>query len=53
MIFTCHANMIEELHFDTRQYAHIVWNNAEQLRDQLKKRILARIGAGPNIIPTE
>ena len=52
VIFTCRADMVDELHFDTRQYAHIVWNNAEQLRDQLKNRILARIGEGSNVNPT-
>ena len=50
VIFTCRNDKIGELHFDTRQYAHIVWENAEQLRDNLKNRILARIGEGPNAV---
>ena len=47
VIFTCHEGMIDEIHFDTRQYAHIVWDNASDLRTSLRDRILARIGEGP------
>jgi nucleoside 2-deoxyribosyltransferase len=36
-----------ELHFDTRQFAHIVWTDAEDLRKQLKDRITATQGEGP------
>jgi len=41
--------VIEKLHFDTRQYCHIVWE-AEKLsefRDRLRTRIGAVIGDGP------
>ena len=44
VIFTCRKDMIDELHFDTRQYAHIVWDKASDLRTSLRDRILARIG---------
>lgn len=47
VIFTCRKDMVGKLHFDTRQYAHIVWQNPEELRDGLRNRILARIGEGP------
>lgn len=47
VIYTCRKDMVDKLHFDTRQYAHIVWQNPEELRDGLRKRILARIGKGP------
>ena len=53
VIFTCHSDVIDEIHFDTRQYAHIVWNSTGELRDSLRDRILARIGEGPNIVPVE
>ena len=53
VIFTCRDDMVAKLHFDTRQYAHIVWNSTEQLRDQLKNRILARIGEGSGVDPAE
>ena len=48
VFFTCRSDMVEELHFDTRQYAHIVWSTPEQLKFELRDRILARIGHGPN-----
>ena len=49
VIFTCREDMIEKVHFDTRQYAHILWKEEElgELRKQLCSRILARIGKGP------
>ena len=49
VIYTCHADMVDKLHFDTRQYAHIVWNTPKELREGLKNRILARIGEGPGL----
>ena len=52
VIFTCHKDMIDEAHFDTRQFNHILWEkeNLEDLRKQLTDRILAAraIGQGPN-----
>lgn len=50
VIFTCRGDMIDQIHFDTRQYAHIVWNSPSELRNHLRDRILARIGEGLNII---
>ena len=50
VIFTCRDDMIDEIHFDTRQYAHIVWNSTSELRNSLRDRILARIGEGSNTI---
>lgn len=47
VIFTCRKDILGKLHFDTRQYAHIGWETPEQLRVELKNRILARIGEGP------
>ena len=49
VLHTCREDVIDSIHFDTRQYHHITWNNPEDLRDQLEKRILARIGEGPRI----
>ncbi len=49
VIFTCRNDIVDKLHFDTRQYAHIVWETPEQLRAELKNRILARIGHGTGI----
>ena len=47
VIFTCRGDMIDKLHFDTRQYAHIVWQEPAELRHMLYHRIMARIGEGP------
>lgn len=48
VIFTCQQNSIEHLHFDTRQYNHIVWSDPYDLKEQLSNRIAAVIGDGPN-----
>ena len=50
VIFTCRKDMIDEVHFDTRQYAHILWDNPSDLRGSLRDRILARIGKGPELM---
>ena len=47
VIFTCRKDVLEEIHFDTRQYNHIVWEQPIQLREALQKRIGAVIGDGP------
>ena len=47
VIFTCREDMINHLHFDTRQYPHVVWNSPEELKMQLEDRIGAVIGDGP------
>ena len=51
VIYTCRDDMVDKLHFDTRQYAHIVWkmDKMDQLRADLRNRILARIGEGPGL----
>ena len=53
VIFSCREDMIKELHFDTRQYNHIAWNDPEELRDRLLKRITALLGDGPGVPPDE
>jgi nucleoside 2-deoxyribosyltransferase len=35
---------LKNVHFDTRQYNHIVWENETGLRDKLRDFILATIG---------
>ena len=47
VIFACRQDMMKELHFDTRQFNHISWNNSEELKDALKNRISAIFGDGP------
>ena len=47
VIFTCKQDVLEKVHFDTRQYNHIVWETPEELRQRLSARISAVIGDGP------
>ncbi len=47
VIFTCRQDLLDDLHFDTRQYPHIGWNEPDELRDMLTYRIEALIGKGP------
>ena len=48
VIFTCKENALENVHFDTRQYNHIVWETPGELRQRLAARISAVIGDGPH-----
>ena len=44
VIWSVHENDLENVHFDTRQYNHIVWNTADDLQGQLFNRVSAVIG---------
>jgi nucleoside 2-deoxyribosyltransferase len=47
VIYTCRQSSFEDVHFDTRQYAHIFWNDHADLRAKLTNRIRAVLGDGP------
>ena len=49
VIFTCRKDVFEKVHFDTRQYNHIVWEGEKlnEFRSKLTQRICAVIGDGP------
>ena len=47
VIYTCRKDKVVKLHFDTRQYYHIVWEKPADLCRDLKNRIQALIGDGP------
>lgn len=47
VIWTCRESSLSDLHFDTRQYSHIVWTTPEDLRIKLEARIGAVVGFGP------
>ena len=53
VVFTCRKDSFDEIHFDTRQYNHIVWTEPDELRRNLMTRIAAVIGDGPNKPPDE
>jgi hypothetical protein len=39
VIYTCREDQIDEAHFDTRNYPHILWKDA----DELKKKLIDKI----------
>lgn len=43
VIWICRQTDIENSHFDTRQYNHIVWENADDLKEKLVARIEATV----------
>jgi hypothetical protein len=47
VVWTCREDLIGQVHFDTRQFNHIVWKDPAELAEKLKNRILATIGQGP------
>jgi hypothetical protein len=47
VIWCCRADLIDEVHFDTRQFNHIVWQEPLDLKEKLKNRIGAVLGLGP------
>ena len=47
VIWTAHKDSINDVHFDTRQYNHILWETPDELYNALKNRIGAVIGDGP------
>ncbi|MCL4552574.1 MAG: nucleoside 2-deoxyribosyltransferase [Candidatus Marsarchaeota archaeon] len=47
VIWTCHKDWVDKLHFDTRQYNHIVWESPGDLREGLQNRIRATQPLGP------
>ena len=47
IIWTCRATDINDLHFDTRQYNYIVWNDIAELKERLINRIEATLPNRP------
>jgi len=43
VIWTCRSTDVDGLHFDTRQYNHIIWETPADLRRRLTDRILATV----------
>jgi len=46
VIWTCREDDLENVHFDTRQYNHVVWSSPADLREKLATRVRATI---PNV----
>ena len=47
VIWAVREDQINDVHFDTRQYNHIVWRDAADLLAKLTNRIRAVVGQGP------
>jgi hypothetical protein len=47
VIWCVRSDCLEHVHFDTRQFAHIVWTDADDLYAKLYNRIAAVIGKAP------
>ena len=47
VIWTCRKDQIDQVHFDTRQFNHILWTEPHDLREKLRNRVGAVIGDGP------
>jgi hypothetical protein len=47
VIWSCHKDEVQKLHFDTRNYNHLIWETKEELRKTLEMRIRATIGIAP------
>ena len=47
VIWTCREDQKDKCHFDTRQYNHIFWTEANELREKLRNRIIATVGMAP------
>lgn len=43
VIWSCKEDEVDDLHFDTRQYNHILWQTPEDLAEKLENRIRATI----------
>jgi nucleoside 2-deoxyribosyltransferase len=43
VIWSCQSDDLKNVHFDTRQYNHIKWDNEDDLYTKLKDRILATL----------
>lgn len=43
VIWSCREDELKDLHFDTRQYSHLVWNTEEELYNLLLNRVRATI----------
>lgn len=44
VIWSVRSDDLDNVHFDTRQYYHIVWETSDELKDNLRHAILATIG---------
>jgi hypothetical protein len=46
VIWVCNEKKINEAHFDTNHFCHVIWTTPADLREKLANRIRATIGEG-------
>ncbi|MDL1868492.1 hypothetical protein FBQ98_03590 [Gammaproteobacteria bacterium PRO6] len=49
VVWTVREDDLRNVHFDTRQFAHIVWASHADLREKLRDVIVAVLGSGPRL----
>ncbi len=49
VVFCCREDQIKDVHFDTRQYNHVVWKDAADLRTKLEHRIKGTVAISVNL----
>jgi len=49
VFWSVRSDDLSNVHFDTRQYNHVVWNNEQHLADQLCSFVVAVVGKGSAI----
>jgi nucleoside 2-deoxyribosyltransferase len=49
VVWTVRKDDLPNLHFDTRQFNHLVWTTPDELREKLTNHLLAVFGRGPSI----
>lgn len=47
VIWCVRKDDFDNIHFDTRQYNHIIWETADELKEKLEDTVLATIRRGP------
>ena len=47
VLYTCQKSHVDYLSFDTRQFNHILWEDAADLAGQLEQRLRGQFGRGP------
>lgn len=47
VIWSVRENDLANVHFDTRQFNHVVWTDPADLRDKIRDRVLGVFGRGP------
>jgi len=43
VIWCCRKSDLDDAHFDTRQYNHLVWSTPDELREKLRERLRATV----------